>query len=367
MFMRDVHRAEHFPTIDNLNDIVTCRYRALPTDTSRENRASIVFGIVARQTYRSDRVGTYVVNYSSPRYPEREASMESTHSMVNDMCFLSPDRCLLAPLYRRGQTSTFPMILYLDYMPRIGSTSNSNLIPRSDALCIEADHEGGIAGVGFRNGQIIVTDLWGVTLAATTSIQQQGSADNFGSICALTSLGSKQMLARGSSGTCRLFDFRKLSSNQTTSCCTENTSVVTEYVAPIDQISERLTRKCRGIAVDPSQSTVFSPIVSKDEVPSLGMWSLHSGEYVGIKPLAPHPDSDVGDVIPSTTSWGVSWVELCSRATATWEPIHGQDKPRRRPGKFSLWYKTGMSFAGPSLPETAGNIHQAVFDGQPHL
>eukprot|EP00977_Amphora_coffeiformis_P009588 scaffold2209_cov168-Amphora_coffeaeformis.AAC.2 len=307
--LRDVRRAKHFSVTNNLSDAITCRYRALPTDLCPENRASIVVGLVARETDRTDMTGTFRVDYAPSRHSRGEAMMQVEHPMVNDVC---------------------------------------------------------IVCVGFRNGQLVVTDIWGNTQAATSPIQQQqGKVDSFGSIYALTSLGSKQMLARGSSGTCRLFDLRKLSSNPTISheFTATNPSVVTEYVAPTDQISERLTRKCRGIATDPSQSTVFSPLVSKDEVPSLGMWSLHTGEYVGSRPLAPHPDSDAGTVVPSASSWGVSWVELCSRVTPAWEKVHGQGQPRRRPGSFALWYKTGMSFAGPSFPDTAGKIHQAVFDG----
>lgn len=294
--------------------------------------------------------------------------------MVNDLCYLNPSRILLAPLYRRNhpQSPYLPVIVLLDSdgtvyaHARHQRPANSRFVPCSDALCIEADYPQGMACMGFRNGQLVVTDLEGNTQAATSRASDR-DMERFGSVHALTSLGSRQMLARGSAGTCRLFDLRKLSCDPTLHQHAHASAVVTEYTVPEDQvISERLTRKCRGVATDPSRSTVLSPIVV-DDVPALAMWSAHTGEYVGYRALAPHPDSDGGDVVPSTFSWGVSWVELCARVTTAWDMDPDDGTTRRRPGSFALWYKTGMSYPGPSLPESAGKIHQAVFDGRPSL
>ena len=373
IFTRDVHRSMRIP-VNNLR-VITCRYRALPSDV--ENPASIHFEAVARKNAKRDTVRSFCVDYSSPPNPSLEALVGVTHPMINDLCYLSTSRILLAPLYhQRGPTTStttnLPVIVLLDSdgAPRPPSNSrptnsSSNHVPRSDALCIEADYNAGLACTGFRNGQFVVTDLQGNTQAVSPLVED--NAETFGSIHSLRAIGERQMLARGSSGTCRLFDLRKLSSSPD-NVSANNGCIVTEYKVPVDLVTDRLTRKCRGLATDPSRSTVFTPMVSRDEVPALAAWSLHTGEYVGAKPLGPHPDTDAGDVIPSTSGWGVSWVELCSRVTAAWEPPgDDHDKPRKRVGSFALWYKTGMSFPGPAMPSSAGKIHQVVFDGQPRV
>lgn len=377
IFTRDVHRSMRIP--DNNLRVITCRYRALPNDV--ENPASIHFEAVARKNAKRDTVRSFSVDYSSPSNPSLEALVGVTHPMINDLCYLSTSRILLAPLYhQRGPTisttttttTNLPVIVLLDSdgAPRPTSNSrptntNSNHVPRSDALCIEADYNAGLACTGFRNGQFVVTDLQGNTQAVSPLVKD--NAEAFGSIHSLLAIGERQILARGSSGTCRLFDLRKLSSSPA-NVSANNGCIVTEYKVPVDLVTDRLTRKCRGLATDPSRSTVFTPMVSRDEVPALAAWSLHTGEYVGAKPLGPHPDTDAGEVIPSTSGWGVSWVELCSRVTAAWEPPgDDHDKPRKRVGSFALWYKTGMSFPGPAMPRSAGKIHQVVFDGQPRV
>ena len=358
--LRDIHRSLKIP-VDSMN-VITCRYRALPVDM--ENPVCMRFEAVSRKSERRDTVRAFQLDYSSPPNPTVEILEGEPHLMINDICYLNTTTILLAPLYRRGPAPSLPVILVLegDGVPTARPPANTNLLPHSDALCIEADYEGGLACTGFRNGQLVVTDLHGNVQAA--SALHKDNAETFGSIHTLVRAGEKQMLARGSLGNCRLLDLRKLSSSPKDT--ESNGCVVTEYKVPNDLSTERLTRKCRGIAMDPSRSTVFSPMVSRDEVPGLAAWSLHTGEYVGSKPLAPHPDSDAGDVIPSTSSWGVSWVELCSRVTAAWEPagdVH--DKAHKVAGKFAVWYKTGMSFPGPSIPNSAGKIHQVVCDGRP--
>ena len=274
---RDRHRSIRVP-VGNMN-VVTCRYRALPSDLEKENRHVIHFEAVARRNEKRDTIRSFEMNYSVPQYPEMEGRVGVSHPMVNDLCYINSRRILLAPVYRLGQIPKLPLLALLDsevaaYPSR---PLNVNHVPQSDGLCIEADYQGGIVCTGFRNGQVVVSDLEGNTQAAFGHVQK-ASVETFGSVHALLCVGEKQMLARGSSGCVRLFDLRRLSSSA--SKMEKDTTVVTEYNIPIDISTERLTRKCRGLATDPTRSTVVAPVVDQDEVPTLAMWSIHTGEYV---------------------------------------------------------------------------------------
>jgi hypothetical protein len=374
---RDTYRSiPVYPEL--LQSAFACRYRSLPSDHLKPRK--IVFGFIRHDTERIDVVRTCRVDYTSPSSQEISGGGYNT-SLINDFCYMDPSTILEVPLHQSRRT---PCLLKTVMRDRIYSeevTSSKWMNSKSDALCVEADYDGGLACVGYRNGQLVVTDLNVQIQAGTGKMNEENSPwEPHGSIHSLVSIGNKQMLSRGSTGACRLWDLRKLSSDS--SFRTES-AIVTEYCFPADQVAQRLTRKCRGIATDPSHSSVFSPMVSEDgEIPCLGIWSLHTGEYVGSKPLAPHPDTDAGDVIAPTSNWGVSWVELCARATTAWEyrrkdeyddendsdnkdDDDGDDvRARRRHGAFGLWYKTGMSMAGPSLPQTAGNIHHVTFEGR---
>ena len=356
-----LRNAGHYSRTALHNRVISLRFRALPCDLDQstqyicavtecrpeynhistghrmpwvvlENRTDNPWGLVGD-------FADFCIGWSAENMP------------VNDLCFLSPNRILLARQYRRNKSPRLPVFTVGYGMERYTGT---NLAPTSDAFCIEPDYKEGLACTGFRNGQILVSDLDGNDLAVSKC------SESFGSIHSLLSLGSKQMLARGSFGSCCLFDLRKLPSSgkdQISAGC----AVVNHFQLPDDAETYRLSRKCRGIATDPCQSTLFSPIVDGDEIPALAGWSLHTGEFLGVKRLA----SDDGE-IPSSSSKAVSWVELCPRATTTWSPAYSSMVSRKK-DSFSLFYKTGMSPAGSSLPEWAGNIHQVTFDGRPSL
>jgi hypothetical protein len=282
----------------------------------------------------------------------------------------------------------------------------------------------------------------------TTASTNRSSLPFFGSITSIhalsSSLSPRQVLVRGGQGSCRLHDFRKLcggsSSSSSSSSSTKgkhrghnhrDPSLVYEMTPlplladnnPYDDYArgihhnhsnsdegggsshgqrrhrrrqvQRLTNRCNGVVTNPEETVVISPYVQVQgadqvEMPSLGFWSLHSGDWIGSKPLAPSSLTAGNDneQFPATTSWSVAWVELSKRITPAWQwrkralddcqqndDVYAQDKNERdkendagvrpRPGSFGLWYKCGQSMAGPGLPPAAGSIHHVYATGNP--
>lgn len=363
---RDVHKSGQQAVCPM--DTVTCRYRSLPSDFYNDAKQKIKFDVVQNIDETMDKLSAFQLDYTFPDEPYA-TYVPMQIPMINDLCYLDSTTILLAALHRRGRTGTLPILRMRPGHVTIERTQFTHyadvVVPASDALCVQTDYVDGLACVGFRNGHILVTDRQGNSQSVIT----HDTIATFGSVHALLSIGNKQMLARGGSGECRLFDLRNLSS------FSMDQTVVNEYVIPSDKCMDRLTRKCRGIATDPSCSTVISPFVCSDSnEPAVSMFSLHTGDFVGFKTLAPQPDadddSDGGHVIPASSSGGVSWVELCPRVTSAWQYSDKGTEVgayRRAPGSFALWFKTGPTFSGAVLPPSAGNIHSCVFNGRPSL
>ena len=271
---------------------------------------------------------------------------------------------------------------------------------------------------GHRNGTVTLYDARSPQMAA--SILTQGS----GSITSLLSVGQAQYGENVNGGwggggcwanghllltqsqnfsssnyysPCSLWDVRKSSQH--------TTNPVMEFQLPQNAIP-RLTQRCNGMAVDPYGTTLFSPYVERhdcqeeqgsqgqEEIPCLGVWSLISGEWIGVKRLAKTPPPSSEDGMPcflSSSSQAVTWVELCPKRTTAWRwpprtnhTANDQNNSQTRkkntnamdenddeyhptcvPGgdaSFGLWYKCGQSPVGhlqPGLllPHEAGSIH----------
>jgi hypothetical protein len=322
-------------------------------------------------------------------------------------------------------------------------------------LCVEADPScPNSFFFGHRNGQVTLfdirsgcshsTQLESVPSSATrTTTRNRSSLPFFGSITSIhplsASLSPRQVLVRGSQGSCRLHDFRKLCDNGISTSGAKgkrhghthgDASLVYE-MTPLPLLADfncdddftcdisnhnngdedggnnhghrrhrhrqvqRLTSRCNGVVTNPEETIVISPHVQvhgadQVEMPTLGFWSLQTGDWIGSKALAPSSltAGDDNEQFPATTSWSVAWVELSKRVTPAWQwrnPIldgnHQNDDDdaeeeneldrendanlRPRPGSFGLWYKCGQSMAGPSLPPAAGSIHHVYATGNP--
>ena len=229
--------------------------------------------------------------------------------------------------------------------------------PKSDSLCVQVNQDGD-AFFGHRNGQLTIYDEYDQVCCSTKPSQA------FGSITSINVLDDCNLvLARGSFGSCRLYDVRKMGMD---SYYQEDPAVVHEFTFPDHQSTERLTTRCNGVATNSTKNVAISPFVNGEEVPCLGVWSLHSGQYLGSKKLAYSLEDEM---TPATSTWGVAWIELCQTITPAWRwKDECKERPVRAvesvPGSFGLWYKCGQSIAGPTIPLEAGSIHHVYFDGR---
>ena len=213
--------------------------------------------------------------------------------------------------------------------------------PQSDMLCVDRRQQGDCTFfLGHRNGQVTIIDHRDPRVSYTPEDRAFGGVISM----APSYMNWNHLYLRGYFGECRLFDLRRM-------------RTVHSLMAP--RINERLTSRCSGIAVDATDNYMLSPFVDSDEVPRIGMWSNHTGDYLGSTRVGPKPSEDV---TPTSSTWGMSWIELCSRPTPAW--TWGEDGVvTARSGSYGYWYKCGQSLAGPEAPRGFGSLHQIQLDG----
>lgn len=229
---------------------------------------------------------------------------------------------------------------------------------KSDALCIECPRVA-VSILGHRDGQISLRDSreeW-----RFAKLRKSSKLFDSQSVVRLKPLSCNEhtLLARGSSGTCQLFDLRKFGTYSRQTRKNHSSPSIQEFQLP-SNIDSLLTSKCNGIAVDPSESVLMSPYVDSSHRARLGVWSLYSGEFVGSKSL-----SGVAEKENATPT-----VELCEKVTAAWQWRRQKlsDAPvlDKAGGAVGLWYK--LTQHQPPTENTppirAGNIHHVIFLGR---
>ena len=220
----------------------------------------------------------------------------------------------------------------------------------SDAVCIEPAEPiiGGtrtsqvVYFLGNKDGSVSLVDE-----RSRDGCMNSGAESNVGAVLSLAYVSEHQVLARGGThGSSRLLDLRMFDRGL--------------HEFPMPPCSRVATQKCRGVAMDPCQTVVLSPFVSTNMEPKIGIWSLHSGTYLGCKSLAPDLDE--------TCKRDVA-VELCKTPTSAWEwkvyersSVAQADRSLRK-GAFGLWFKLTHSLAEDSMG-IAMNVHQVSFCGR---
>jgi hypothetical protein len=221
--------------------------------------------------------------------------------------------------------------------------SSNSSIPVSDMLCVEPLKEKRVC-FGHLNGQVTLFDTRAHAAVSTRADQA------FSNILSMNALRDNELLARGSSGFCRLYDLRKLGSVSRE----VEPSVVHEFRPPVP-FNSLFTSKCNGVATDPYHSVVISPFVSEAMDPQLGMWSLYSGDYIGSKPLA----QDLDDASKQYMN-----IELCKTRTRAFRWSDDSDDAVSVAGAFGLWYKLAHweDDNDSGISATSSHIHHVYFD-----
>lgn len=274
---------------------------------------------------------------------------------------------------------------------------------RSDTLRVEYQGNDRIL-YGHRNGDVSVVDVrsGAVTHALGSNLADHrfgvggamasGGATSFGSVSSVRALrrgggnesssSDTMILARGSFGSCLLFDLRRHASNEdrrsssSAASCGDHDprprSLLRRMKVPVDHnIDPVSSARCSGLVVDPDETVCLSPVVCDEEQgrrASLAVWSLETGAYVG-KRVIPAGADELHDERSSRATY----CELSEVLTSAWQ-LKSSSKAcddvsfsvRETPGSMGTWMKSN-SIRGGDFPSCLGCIHHAVFPGKsPH-
>jgi len=221
---------------------------------------------------------------------------ERIDSMMNDFVF-SPNATTAAPgivalapgmsSKRRGKYR--PIFLDFETMQTLTQPREWKFV--SEVLCVEHLNRDDSDGLlyGHRNGVVSILDYRSSDLIYTGT-----TTDDFGSITTLESLAKigkpNEFLAKGSFGSCRLFDIRKLGNNDFTD--TRRAPALVHEMFYLDtKPSQRLAHAssgCVGMAIDATGTTLLSSCTKggAEPVVCLGVWNLTSGIFLREMSLA---------------------------------------------------------------------------------
>jgi hypothetical protein len=156
---------------------------------------------------------------------------------------------------------------------------------------------------------------------------------------------------------CQLWDARNVS------------RVVHSFVLPSNQCDTGATFRSNGMATDPGRTVLLSPWVEGGDdyqCPRLGVWGLHSGEYLGSRALDESTPS-CSDGSRRRNSEVV--VEISECVTPGWEASAARHQTTsrstacssRRPGAVGLWYRLHERC---NDKKKSTSVRHLIFDGK---
>lgn len=238
----------------------------------------------------------------------------------------------------------------------IATGSNMNISAnwsKSEPLCVKfrSNNESNHVLFGHRDGSVSMLD----TRSQDALCLSLTSGASFGSVTTLQPLQKDTNLvaAKGSFGTCCLFDLRRMSS------CTNPTrhqqSKLFELSVPDHILHPTKSVRCTGLAIDPSGCIAIAPFADRDDDIRFAIWDIGTGDLLRTLNLNCVDDcitSNVGKsaVIPA-------FCELSSVITPGYS-LHcnrDSDLPIVTCEGWGVWYKTN------SFINEGGCIHHLSF------
>lgn len=270
--------------------------------------------------------------------------------LINDIAF-SQTKCssgvigIAHSFEDRHRQQNWDVATFIDISPeRISTTCPRRIRQESEPLCINFRNEHD-AIFGHRNGCVQLYDRRSSSSICSANYELD-KVNMFGSVTSVLPLrnNGNVVLARGSFGTCRLFDLRRLGN--------KTQSHVYQYTLPELPGLSTQTGGCTGIAVDPGESIIVAPYTTRkmsDGAQQLkfAIWDV-GGDFLCEVPVG------------KSKANGSIFCELSSVVT----PGYGLHRERGTPfianiGRFGLWYKTN-AFAD-DIPSRVGGVHHIVF------
>jgi hypothetical protein len=302
---------------------------------------------VVRMHETSGRLGT-VTHISGSSQPQkfhcqdmvdgRNIITEHLSEPVHDLCF-GTDLVLFAPS-KPSRGSIAPLFLPLHMNGTLRSLQVDNF-PQSDALRIEVACESNFVAFGHRNGLVSLLDLRHSTSCIGTMQHEEEGADLLGSASDLKFISPTQLLVKRSFGSSQLHDMRRIGGSNK-----KNASLIHSMSVPSEEIQPTLSSRCNGLAVDPTSNQVlFTPYINSKHESALGIWSLHTGMFLGSKILLSNPTRDM------------IYTEVCQKTTPAWKSGRHRD-----PSSFGVWLKSGR-FSSTPINSKYGSLHHITLPG----
>ena len=311
------------------------RFAPFMVDHDLQNCSSAVMGALSTDAFGGDNCSTLTLHRGPTNAdvatPFVTKELHVSHgsangrieAIMNDFVF-SPDGTIAAPglvAFVPGlscQRKCRPIFLDFETMRTLTQPRGWRFV--SEVLCVEhlnRDNSDGFL-YGHRNGVVSVLDYRANVLIYTSKTNEFGSIQNLES---LAKVGKpNEFLAKGSFGSCRLFDIRKLS-NAIDDFTDEQRApaLVHEMFCMDTKPSQRLATAssgCAGMAIDTTGTTLLSPCVKGGEEweVCLSCHNITSGAFLWEISLASIGGRD-GASNAGQTSSGSRYCELIGGAT----------------------------------------------------
>lgn len=313
----------------------------------------------------------------SSRVSRFEVQLSNLGQLPEDFA-LCDDKVMFSPTPHNGGVASF---FTLDLGQGSRSFHRSKIsagLPQSRVFCMEADSEAVLSkkcvAMGHRDGQLSVWDTISnhVCFAARPSSESSLSFGNTTSVSWLSN--GYQLLTRGAMGGLLLYDIRRTGSisrgKALPSSCSKvgDSSLLWELSVPPSSkaVRSKMALYCRGMVVDPTQTVAIAPLLSPSEDPSLGLWSLVTGQWIGEKQLESPPASST--VPRPANEKPPPFLEVCQKTTPafTTDEEAGMIRDSAQGNSFGFWFKSGRSVSptdGTSSALSSGNIYHMTMAG----
>ena len=191
------------------------------------------------------------------------------------------------------------------------------------------------------------TGLPGISFGSATSIQQLEHDNNL-------------VAVKGSFGSCRIFDLRRLCNSNSRSSSRHHQSTLMELSLPDSLVHPTKSVRCTGMAIDPSGKILVAPFTSIHDDVYFAMWDICSGSLLRTMNLS---QSNLSTRSETGNSYeAAAFCELSSVVTAGYEMFCQKDSNRPIISSYSwgLWYKT-LKLSDTSPSSCGGGIHHIRF------
>lgn len=225
--------------------------------------------------------------------------------------------------------------------------------------------------LGHRDGSVTVLDFRShddVLFAHASDSSHSKTASFFGSAASVRPLkrDDNLVVVKGSFGTCRLLDIRKLSNN--IESARHRQSTVLELSLSNHIVHKTKSTRCTGLAVDQAESIAVAPFAARDGDIQFAIWDICSTgrllRTLNVNNSIDKRNSDRRDGNNNTAFCELSDVVTCGSEMMTCDE---ESEPPFISCKKSwgLWFKTNLSVSSSTsidpAPLEGGGIHHMLF------